>query len=422
MSVLRETPAEPFVFVSYTQSDLAWATWIAATLEEAGLSTRIQTWDSVPGSNFVSWMSAQLAGARWTVAVYSAAYFDSQWCTQEWTSALARQTLLPLRIEPVIPPPPLNTITWVDLFGMDQGKARDQLLRAVQVEVLPRLAVTGFPGGVTFPGPAPGFGHQPEPVRAFDFAETLAAASENLTSGDASIRISGIYALERLAATANDPATSAAVAEILATRLRATSGRSGSSARELAACALAIGRLPIHHPVDLSYVTLTGASLSGVRLTGVNLRGAKLGGAQLSRADLTDADLNDAVLVDVNLADANLTGARLSKADLSSARLARAIIVDVDLTGANLLGADLTDARIDNVILSKVRWSARSRDATHWPRGMQIRGDSYTGYGSDSVSTFNDDVIFRIPPKEREPEKGMGGTGGIKFPSLKKKR
>jgi hypothetical protein len=153
----RKAEGEPFVFVSYTRVDEAWATWIASVLEIAGLAARVQVWDSPPGRDFVAWMNEQLAGARWTVAVYSKAYFASRWCTVEWTSALARQTLLPVRIEPVDPPPPLGTITWVDLYDLEEAEAREKLLRAVGLRVLPRLAT--FPGraasSVTFPGSPP---------------------------------------------------------------------------------------------------------------------------------------------------------------------------------------------------------------------------------------------------------------------------
>ncbi|MCK9902861.1 hypothetical protein CC117_19265 [Parafrankia colletiae] len=152
----------PFVFVSYTAQDEAWATWIASVLEGAGLAARVQVWDSLPGRNFVEWMTTQLAGAQWTVAVYSRAYFDSYWCTTEWTAALARRTLLPVRIEPVDPPAALRTLTWVDLFDLDEEQAREQLLYTVGAQVLPRLAA--FPGAApataaappTFPGPKAG--------------------------------------------------------------------------------------------------------------------------------------------------------------------------------------------------------------------------------------------------------------------------
>jgi len=52
--LMREEEAESFVFVSYTARDEAWATWIASMLEGAGLTARVQAWDSPPGRNFVA--------------------------------------------------------------------------------------------------------------------------------------------------------------------------------------------------------------------------------------------------------------------------------------------------------------------------------------------------------------------------------
>jgi RecA/RadA recombinase len=136
--------ADSFVFISYTAKDEAWARWVAGVLEEVGLDTRIQVWDSQPGTNFVEWINTQLTGAQWTVALYSKAYFDSTWCTSEWTAALARGTLLPLRLEKVEPPATLRPITWTDLFGLDEDRAREQLLLALGLKVLPRVGP--FPG------------------------------------------------------------------------------------------------------------------------------------------------------------------------------------------------------------------------------------------------------------------------------------
>ncbi|WP_083418470.1 pentapeptide repeat-containing protein [Pseudofrankia sp. BMG5.36] len=388
----RTADAKPFVFVSYTEADLAWATWIASALEDAGLTVRIQVWDSPPGSNFVGWMSSQMAGARWTVAVYSAAYFRSQWCTQEWTSALAKQTLLPIRIAPVAPPPPLDAVTWIDLFGLDEAAARLQLLNALQVEVLPRVAVGGFPGGAVFPGPGPAYEEQPAIVRPFDVEGLLSAAAEKLQErpGSQSTRLAAVYALERLAATTTDPAATALVAHALASHVL------GSTIvpAERAAVILAIGRLPVHQPVDLSYIDLKHANLSGIRLPGVRLAGAKLEGAHLGAADLSDADLRGANLVNANLAGADLTRSWLAKADLRGARLVRVNLVETDFTGADLTGTDLTGATIDHVILDE----ARINDRTRWPSSQwESLVNSYAPYGTgSSYKIVEDKTPFAI--------------------------
>ena len=75
---------------------------------------------------------------------------------------------------------------------------------------------------------------------------------------------------------------------------------------------------------DLSNTILVRADLSGARLRQAKLHCAQLGMANLSRAILDDAILSDA---------------RIMAADLSHARLAGA-----QLTGANLAGANLTSA------------------------------------------------------------------------------
>jgi hypothetical protein len=136
------------IFISYSGGDRAWAEWIGQVLESAGLSVRMQAWDVAAGANFVEWIGQQLQNARRTIALYSKSYFSSYWCTQEWTSALADRSLIPIRIEDVIPPPPLNTQNYVDLFNADEKVAQQRLLEAVNLLPIKRRAAGGFPGEI----------------------------------------------------------------------------------------------------------------------------------------------------------------------------------------------------------------------------------------------------------------------------------
>jgi hypothetical protein len=123
---------ESFVFVSYCGMDEKWAAWVASVLGDAGLTTREQTWDAAPWQDFVKWMNIQLTGARRMIALFSSVYVASYWCSLEWRVALAREMLLPVRVEPVIPPDELlRTLTWVDLFDIDEARARERLLSAI---------------------------------------------------------------------------------------------------------------------------------------------------------------------------------------------------------------------------------------------------------------------------------------------------
>jgi TRAP transporter TAXI family solute receptor len=181
------TDGESLVFVSYSNTDKKWAIWVASALEAAGLAVQVQEWNSRPGDDYTKWINAQLAAARWTVALYSKAYFASEPCTWEWTAALDQKTLLPVRLEPVDPPKPLRNLVWVDLFDIYQEQARERLLHAVGKLVLPRIAAE-FPGPATPPFPG-------KPARRTWFRRhrtPIAAAAALLLAGTATALLLGL--------------------------------------------------------------------------------------------------------------------------------------------------------------------------------------------------------------------------------------
>ncbi|OJF12999.1 pentapeptide repeat-containing protein [Couchioplanes caeruleus] len=103
---------------------------------------------------------------------------------------------------------------------------------------------------------------------------------------------------------------------------------------------------------DLSFANLTGAHLSDADLRGADLgiaqlRGADLRGAHLSDVNLRGADLRRADLRGAYLTGAYLRGANLDGANLTGAHLRFADLSDTDLSGASLHDADLRDARRD---------------------------------------------------------------------------
>lgn len=145
-------------FVSYTGADEAWATWVGAVLEEQvradgrRVRVRLQAWDSPAGANFVTWISDQMDAAASTIAICSPTYFDSHWCTAEWTAALNRRAIIPLRVTDVGIPTILATIGYRDLHGgIDETLARRRLLEAVGLAAVARQS-QGFPGTSMAPG------------------------------------------------------------------------------------------------------------------------------------------------------------------------------------------------------------------------------------------------------------------------------
>src|SRR3954464_1679492 len=77
-------------FISYTQTDRAWAEWIAWQLEEDGHRVLIQAWDFVPGTNWIQSMQAGTELSTRTVAVLSEAYLASVFGGAEWQAAFAQ--------------------------------------------------------------------------------------------------------------------------------------------------------------------------------------------------------------------------------------------------------------------------------------------------------------------------------------------
>ena len=91
------------------------------------------------------------------------------------------------------------------------------------------------------------------------------------------------------------------------------------------------------------FLILTAANLADADLIAADLNGAVLTAANLTRANLTSANLTRAHLADTNLTGASLAGANLTDACLTSACLAEADLTDTVLFGAN----GLTQVQLD---------------------------------------------------------------------------
>ena len=171
------TSTEPLdLFVSYAGPDRPWAEWAAQQLETAGYSVELDVWDWAAGSNAVLKMNDALARARRVLIMYSTAYFDrSRFTVDEWTGVVAERPnggegrLVPVRVQEVKPPPILTPLVYRDLFGLNEQRARAELLAAVGGPRRPKWPVP-FPGatfsagagaGARPPGTLPSMGSAP---------------------------------------------------------------------------------------------------------------------------------------------------------------------------------------------------------------------------------------------------------------------
>jgi hypothetical protein len=182
-------------FVSYTSADRTWAEWVAWQLEQAGYRVIVQAWDFEPGDNFVVRMRDALEQADRTLALISAAYLASPYCTDEWTGAFVhdpdgRNSLLQVRIEDCELPRLLRAQIYIDLAHLPREQARARLLAGVKEGRRKPPTEPPFPhnpageDGPRFPGQAPELTNLPP--RNPDFSgrdRALEELHEQLTAG-----------------------------------------------------------------------------------------------------------------------------------------------------------------------------------------------------------------------------------------------
>jgi tetratricopeptide (TPR) repeat protein len=157
----------------------------------------LQAWDFEPGDNFVARMRDALEHADRTLALVSAAYLTSPYCTDEWTGAFlhdpdGRNRLLQVRIEDCELPRLLRAQVYIDLVGLPRQQARARLLAGVQRGRRKPPSEPPFPhdragrDGPRFPGQAPEVTNLP--TRNSDFSgrgRLLEELHERLTAGGA---------------------------------------------------------------------------------------------------------------------------------------------------------------------------------------------------------------------------------------------
>jgi uncharacterized protein YjbI with pentapeptide repeats len=206
------------------------------------------------------------------------------------------------------------------------------------------------------------------------------------------VRLGGIYALERIAATSG--ADHGPVMAVLATFVReqarwqpnkgATPARNetplpsepddvATAVRpraDVQAIVTVLGRRnqDFDEPgrtLDLSGVDLRGADLREAHLERIDLREAHLEDADLGSAYLTGGRLRGAHLERAILLGAQLSGADFSSAHLEGASLRGAHLEDATLGGAHLEGADLADSQLQRAFLGQAHLEGTNLSYAH---------------------------------------------------------
>lgn len=196
--------------------------------------------------------------------------------------------------------------------------------------------------------------------------DRFSRAVDQLGSDDLTVRLGGIYALERIAR--DSPRDYGPVMEVLTAFVRQESPLPGDAAAtpqtsappiplEVEAVLKVIGR---RTPEQISAeveeggcLDLAGINAVGMDLAGYDLRNtcwdrSDLRGAIMVRADLSDATFAESTLIQANLDGVAAQGASFYQANIALANLSRA-----DLQNANLLAADLSTATLEGTNLSE---------------------------------------------------------------------
>jgi uncharacterized protein YjbI with pentapeptide repeats len=236
-----------------------------------------------------------------------------------------------------------------------QLELAEQLSRRTFILELVRLVITSFSTVATIFGGIILFLNFSQGENRL-ITERFTKSIEQLGNNAETIRIGGIYALERIA---NDsPRDGWTIMEVLSSFIRGKQDIKGQDisqpqpiSADIQAALTVIKRRSIDLENDTKYLDLSFTNLREANLIGGNFDRVRLNNSILIAADLRQANIRSANLSNTNLNNANLTDAKLNDTNLILSNLTNTNLSSTDLTEANLNKANLTDAILDGAQL-----------------------------------------------------------------------
>ena len=137
--------------IVYTQSDRAWAEWIAWTIEEAGYTTLLSAWDFRPGKNLTAELKASVTKSKHVMILISPSYLNSSLLMEflpDHSDLFGEDgtVIVPVRVAPCDMPPTLSDLTYIDLVGLDETRAKQYLLKVITTARAKPAIAPEFPG------------------------------------------------------------------------------------------------------------------------------------------------------------------------------------------------------------------------------------------------------------------------------------
>lgn len=121
-------------YISYSNADIDWAEWVAWELENKKHHVIIQDWDFTPDVDFAAKIDEAAELADKIIAVWSPDYLNAMYSQLEWAAAFAKHAtgtkgkLIPVRVKECTPKGLLKEIAYLDLVGLDEESASNELL------------------------------------------------------------------------------------------------------------------------------------------------------------------------------------------------------------------------------------------------------------------------------------------------------
>lgn len=240
--------------------------------------------------------------------------------------------------------------------AIDQLKLAEKLSRRSFILELVRLIIASLSTSATIFGGSILFLNFSQGENRL-ITERFTRSIEQLGNKEETIRIGGIYALERIA---NDsPRDGWTIMEVLSSFVRGKQSVKGQDLDGLPtirtdsqAALTVINRRQTDLESTSQYLDLSLSNLTEANLVGATLDRVKLSNSALIKADLRGASLNLANLSHANLNGANLTKVQLERANLIQSDLSNTNLSSANLHEANLNKANLADAILDGAILT----------------------------------------------------------------------
>ena len=258
--------------------------------------------------------------------------------------------------------------------------------------------------------------------------DRFSRAVDQLGSDDLTVRLGGIYALERIAR--DSPRDYGPVMEVLTAFAREESPLAPNGLAtpattappiplEVEAVFKVIGRrtpaqvlaeIDEGGCLELTGINAVGANLDDYNLGNICWDHSDMRGATLNRADLSESTFVDSTLSQTNLDSVNASGVNFYQADLTLANLSRANLQDANLLaadlstatlqGTDLSGADLLGTNLRNTLLLGADLSeANVLDADF--TGAVLSGanlDTVEGLRAEQIEPAIVDAATRLPP------------------------